>query len=164
MKEMPRCDQYKIVKTVFLADRIHLNQFGRPITFDNQWALRWGPVPSYTYDLIRNHEQLLKDIGLDAFPWTVEARGNIRYYTPTTEPDYDVLSKSDVLILDQVIARIKPLSFTQVHDLARNDKSYQEAWNKRGQRQALPMRFDLLIEEQDQEIIEEICMDMELAK
>ncbi len=39
-------EQYDILKTLFLADKSHLNKFGRPVTFDNYFAMRAGPVPS----------------------------------------------------------------------------------------------------------------------
>ena len=35
--------QYDILKALFLADRAHLNKFGRPITFDNYVAMKDVP-------------------------------------------------------------------------------------------------------------------------
>lgn len=45
--------QYEIVKSLFLADRTHLNTYGRPITFDNYVAMEHGPVPSLAYDALK---------------------------------------------------------------------------------------------------------------
>ena len=45
--------QYDIVKSVFLADRSHLNKYGRPVTFDNYFAMKDGPVATLTYDLLK---------------------------------------------------------------------------------------------------------------
>ena len=164
MKEMPKCDQYKIVKTVFLADREHLNVFGRPITFDTQWALKWGPVPSATYDLIRNKGIIVEELNLQKFPWLVKRRGKIRRYTAIRDPDYSVLSRSDITILDRIIAKLKPLSFSQVHDLAKDDPAYIEAWKRRGSGDAIAMRYDLLIDDDDLVARDEALIDLTLAR
>src|ERR1700733_613301 len=45
--------EYDIDKAVFLADVKHLNEYGRPITFDNYVAMVHGPVPSATRDILQ---------------------------------------------------------------------------------------------------------------
>jgi uncharacterized phage-associated protein len=39
------------LKLVFFADRFHLRKYGRPITNDQYWAMKLGPVPSGVKDL-----------------------------------------------------------------------------------------------------------------
>jgi len=39
------------LKLVFFADRYHLRKYGRPITNDQYWAMKLGPVPGGTKDL-----------------------------------------------------------------------------------------------------------------
>jgi len=39
------------LKLVFFADRYHLRKYGRPITNDQYWAMKMGPVPSGAKDL-----------------------------------------------------------------------------------------------------------------
>ncbi len=39
------------LKLVFFADRYHLRKYGRPITNDQYWAMKYGPVPSGVKDL-----------------------------------------------------------------------------------------------------------------
>lgn len=41
----------KALKLVFFADRYHLRKYGRPITNDQYWAMRLGPVPSSVKEL-----------------------------------------------------------------------------------------------------------------
>ena len=53
-------DQYKIAKAIFLADVSHLNQYGRPVTYDNYVAMRFGPVPSKTYELLSKSPKTLE--------------------------------------------------------------------------------------------------------
>ena len=44
-------DKLHALKLTFLADRYHLRKYGRPITNDQYWAMRLGPVPSGVKDL-----------------------------------------------------------------------------------------------------------------
>jgi hypothetical protein len=44
-------DKLHSLKLVFFADRYHLRKYGRPITNDQYWAMRLGPVPSGVKDL-----------------------------------------------------------------------------------------------------------------
>jgi uncharacterized phage-associated protein len=45
-------DKAKLMKLVYLSDRAHFIEFGVPLTGDRQYAMKWGPVPSRTLDLI----------------------------------------------------------------------------------------------------------------
>jgi len=50
-----RTENYlKIMKILYYADRESLAKTGRPITGDEVYAMRWGPVLSQTLDLIRD--------------------------------------------------------------------------------------------------------------
>jgi uncharacterized phage-associated protein len=44
-------DKLHVLKLIFFADRYHLRKYGRPITNDQYWAMRLGPVPSGVKDL-----------------------------------------------------------------------------------------------------------------
>lgn len=44
-------DKLHALKLVFFADRYHLRKFARPITNDQYWAMKFGPVPSGVKDL-----------------------------------------------------------------------------------------------------------------
>ena len=52
--------QYDIVKSLFLADKAHLNRYGRPITFDNYFAMKDGPVPNLAYNLLKRDNYSLR--------------------------------------------------------------------------------------------------------
>src|SRR5260370_34242127 len=61
--------QYDILKTIFLADKAHLNKYGRPITFDNYVAMRAGPVPSLAYDLLKEKQSKINQVRITSLPW-----------------------------------------------------------------------------------------------
>ena len=46
-----KINRLKLMKLLWLADRIHLNRYGRMILRDNYYALPHGPVPSKVMDL-----------------------------------------------------------------------------------------------------------------
>lgn len=167
MKAMPGCDQYKIGKTIFLADRHHLNLYGRPITFDNQTAMTWGPVPSFTYDMLKDGFDFGKHFMRRHAPWHVVktgAKNNISHFTATEDPDNLVLSKSDVAVLDEIIEIVRPLDFEAIHNLAKDDPAYLEAWPRRGAKKSVPMKLELMLDDQNPEAKDEVCMDVALAK
>jgi uncharacterized phage-associated protein len=45
-------DKAKLIKLIYLSDRAHFIEFGVPVTGDPQFAMKLGPVPSHTLDLI----------------------------------------------------------------------------------------------------------------
>lgn len=44
-------NKMKAIKLIFLADRLHLRKYGRPIVGDMYWAMKLGPVGSLTKDI-----------------------------------------------------------------------------------------------------------------
>ena len=41
----------KAIKLVWMADRLHLREYGRPITNDDYVAMKFGPVGSVTRNI-----------------------------------------------------------------------------------------------------------------
>ena len=52
LRNVPELSKYKIAKLIFLADKLHLVQYGRTITGDKYCAMEHGPVPSSVYALL----------------------------------------------------------------------------------------------------------------
>ena len=46
-------DIYKILKILYFADKLHLSKYGRFISGDYYIAMKHGPVPSRSYDIIK---------------------------------------------------------------------------------------------------------------
>ena len=143
--------QYDIVKSIFLADRSHLNKWGRPITFDNYFAMEHGPVPNLSYDLLKDNEYAKRRYGLDKLPWVRKAL-DARRFSFHSEGSVDVdalLSESDKEALTSALETVKILTFGQIRRLTHEDPAYVEAWREDGGRNAYPMRFELLFEGRD---------------
>ncbi len=48
-----RMDRIRLLKLLYIADRELLAEVGRPMTGDIPVAMKYGPVPSRVYDLIK---------------------------------------------------------------------------------------------------------------
>lgn len=46
----------KLVKLIYLSDRLSMERYGLPITYDDLVSMRHGPVPSRTLNLINGDE------------------------------------------------------------------------------------------------------------
>src|SRR3990167_7093267 len=47
-KKDGKINKMKAIKLIYLADRLHLRKYGRPIVGDAYWAMKLGPVGSRT--------------------------------------------------------------------------------------------------------------------
>lgn len=150
-KRSQNLSQYDIVKTLFLADKKHLNDYGRPITFDNYIALEHGPVPSLAYNLLKEDHHTLKKVG--KIPWTrKQINKNIyHYFVASNKCDFDVLSKSDADALLGALTTIKSLTFSQIRQLTHNDPAYINAWSDETGKRSYPMDLALLFDKPDPE-------------
>ena len=143
--------QYDIVKTLFLADREHLNEWGRPITYDNYKAMEHGPVPSVAYDLLKNNEFIMRKHTIDVLPWTgtpVRGGHGKREYELNSPLDQWLhpLSESDLEALERAAANVSSMTFGQIRRLTHEDPAYLDAWPNGAQKGAYDMKLGLLFE------------------
>ena len=142
--------QYDIVKSLFLADRSHLNKYGRPVTFDNYVAMKDGPVPSCAYDLLKDDPEAVRR-GNIHIPWDRSPAPHISHRAfvfdiPTDRVSVDALSPSDIEELRAALTVIKSLGFQQVRRLTHEDQAYIEAWDEEGDAKRYPMSYSLLFD------------------
>lgn len=117
-------DAHKISKILYFADREHLAKYGTTITDDKYIAMKYGPVPSNIYDIIKVvigageiiPEELVKqyferssDIEIKAIADYVE----------------DEFSSSEIECLDNSLKLYLDKSFTYLTDI-----SHDLAWNE----------------------------------
>lgn len=143
--------QYDLIKALFLADRSHLNEWGRPVTYDNYVAMNHGPVPSLAYDLLKCDEHALKTHKLDVLPWRREPLENGKFrFLPKERMEFEeFLSPSDIEALTAAIETVRELSFPQIRELTHEDPAYIEAWNRRGVAAASKMSLGLLFDDKN---------------
>ncbi|UTP39807.1 Panacea domain-containing protein [Phenylobacterium sp. LH3H17] len=150
--------QYDILKSMFFADRAHLNKYGRPITFDEYVAMPDGPVPSLAYNVLKEEPPALREVGLDAVLWKVMAGGGKKkYYSAAQrEASDEVLSESDIEELDVALTHVKRLGFAGVWRETHRDPAYMAAWRDDPERRQFPMDYALLYERPNPQAAEEL--------
>lgn len=90
----------KAVKLVWLSDRLHLRMYGRSITNDKYVAMKNGPVPSSTKDIIYKSPFFEGEV----IQYTDEYLSDVKDYSFTSlnHTDESVFSKTDLRIMDKV--------------------------------------------------------------
>jgi uncharacterized phage-associated protein len=116
---------YSVMKMMYLADKLHLERYGQFISGDSYAAMKEGPVPSCTYNMmkfLRGNES--------SFPSGEIVRAQLAYdgtsdhrITLLVEPKVDELSESDLECLGRVVELYKQFGKWGVRDM-----SHDEAW------------------------------------
>jgi uncharacterized phage-associated protein len=103
----------KLIKLLYLADRVALLKHGRPITFDWYFSMDHGPVLSFTYDKIKAQP----DPGTPSYWHEVisERQGYKISLRKQTAPK-DQLSTAEESVLDDVFTRFGQMNEWQLRD------------------------------------------------
>lgn len=151
--------QYDILKSLFFADRSHLNRYRRPITFDQYHALPDGPVPSLSYDVLKEAFHAFHAVDLDDPLWQTEpATGrSTRFFGAERDSSEDILSESDIEELDAAQDLVRKLGFTGVWQKTHEDPAYQKAWAQRGDAKRFPMEYEDLLDRPDPKLIADLA-------
>lgn len=129
-------EMYTVMKMMYIADKMHLERFGRFISGDSYVAMKQGPVPSATYNMIKH---VRGEGGLEEFAC---AKAYLGYKDHCIQlrarPDYDELSASDIECLQEVARAYSTVGKWSVRDMSHDD-AWEGAWRRRFFRKAIPM-------------------------
>lgn len=158
--QKPGIDHYHACKLIYLADREHLNRYGRPVVSDRHLAMRWGPVASKSLELIKQERQAMSAAKITELPFKTEKVEKAYILSePKREVDKSLFSKSDIKILDEVIRDYANLTMGTLHDITAEHPAYKTAWESKsifsGQAE---MPYETILDESDQKA--EILEDM----
>lgn len=162
-KDVPALDVYKLCKLLFLADKYHLVKYARPITGDTYSAMRYGPIPSKTYDLLKAFargdldnalvKRLSEAIELDHRYQHPRLKAKVAYAT-------EVLSKSDLMALDHIIELFGTKTFAELRALTHEMPAYRKAWDEKpDHKNSEIMAFEDFFEE-DSEALQGVRAEM----
>lgn len=165
----PGADKYQAVKFFYLADREHFRRYGRPITFEDYYAMWYGPVASNALDFIHQNKKLMERAGLESLPFELEA-GTVKMKSgkttdtifirkPLREVNRDLFSKSDLQVFDEIIDRYKNASFDDLYNETHGHYAYKHAWeNKSHGAERAEMYYDEMVEDKARraELVEDI--------
>ena len=135
---------YPVMKMLYLADKLHLERYGRFIAGDTYSAMEKGPVPSQTYDLVKHLQGRQSVEEAELFDQYL-AYGENHQLTLKQSPDLDELSDSEVECLREVVEIYKRLGKWAVRDLS-HDEAWKKAWGSRYFAKSIPMGMAAIAE------------------
>lgn len=121
----PIRDIYHVLKVLYFSDKAHLERYGRFICGDSYVAMKSGPVPSGTYDIIKD----IRGDGIHSFAeharhaFTLQDELEI---SPLRGADLAFFSESDIECLDESIEKYGSLSGAELKKLS-HDEAYNAA-------------------------------------
>lgn len=132
-------DCHRVAKVLYLADKLHLERYGFPITGDKYIKMCYGPVPSVTYDAIKSlagkshskHSETAQLVAKE-LSGALIVKGNS--LEATREADVGELSQSMTDCLDEIIGQYDTLSFDTITDI-----THDAAWNKAAMHKEIPI-------------------------
>lgn len=143
-------DAMKSAKLLFFADKRHLLKYGRPILGDEYYCMPHGPVPTRSLNMIQDafspnpsgdSEHMDEYLGVDR---------NKRYpsFTPKKAPDLDVLSTSDLEILEEIASEYGAKDAWQLRELSHLDPTVKLADEQRlaSSKGSVPIPFNLFFD------------------
>ena len=129
---LPRLTVHQACKLLYLAEKQHIERYGRLFLKDDFIAMPYGPVPSRVYDLMkaargegRHHQVTQEDV--DYFAERLVVHGNS--IAARCEPDLGELSESAIKCLEDVIMRYGDWDFEARTEVS-HDAAWQATWDK----------------------------------
>ncbi len=129
----------KLMKLLFYTDKYHLENFGRAVFGDAYYKLPQGPVPTITLNVINSLNESEKDDFSEygevfsKYVKTEETEQPHRYkamkFIPQSEFNEKLFSKSELKVMDDVIAKFKDYTARQISDESHETPEYQEAYD-----------------------------------
>lgn len=114
-------DMYLTLKTLYVADKYHLERYGRFIFGDWYSAMGYGPVGSHAYDVVKFARGDHAACVVSGVKEALAVDGNT--LNARRDPDPSLLSESDIECLQEAVNNYGALTFDEA-----KDESHDEAW------------------------------------
>lgn len=153
--------EYDIDKSIFVADVTHLNKYGRPITFDNFVAMKDGPVPSTTRDVLQPSFKGRPHYNEEWPPWDrvpspSDGSRAHKFINPKREANLRALSKTDTEELIQALLLVKSKGFHGTKKWTHEHPAYMDVWPKTATGGRYWMDYEKLLEQPDSETVDDL--------
>ena len=109
-------NKMKAIKLIFLADRLHLRKYGRPIIGDTYWAMKLGPVGSLALN-IAGLDRAPADALSYARKYIKPTNDKKRHFSSQKPVDMNVFSKTDVECLEAVYEKFSDKDQFELKDI-----------------------------------------------
>jgi len=118
----PNSTKMTICKQLYYADKEHLVKFGRPIIGDHYHKLPHGPIPTRGLDILRKRSSG-RDVAL--LEKYVTVIGDSVH--PRQTPNRKVFSKSDIEVLDRIVAQFGRMSAAQLRRKSQAEAPWRDS-------------------------------------
>jgi len=125
VKKDGRINKMKAIKLIFLADKLHLRKYGRPIIGDFYLAMKYGPVGSQTKNVAELSDRLPKEITTYVRKY-IKPTSDKNTFSSLNSADLNIFSKTDIECLNLVY---EEFSDKDQFELAEITHKYPE-WSK----------------------------------
>jgi uncharacterized phage-associated protein len=137
-REGKRASRLRLLKLLYIADRISLAKTGSPILGSKIVAMRHGPVHSDIFDLI-------KGVHIDEPVWSRHFRNVGRDVVLEEEPEVGRLSRFEIELLNQVVDQRSDLSDWDVAEETHGFEEWQKSYPDPMENTSRPIPLELLI-------------------
>lgn len=153
-REKPDIDIYHIGKTIFYAEKLHLNRYARPLIGDAYQRGDYGPFPSTVRDIVHQKSNWLDNECIQKCVDSFNVKYGL-YATPIPKrsPDMDFFSETDIECLRNALKAVGDLPFDELKRMTHEEESFLAAINND------QLNYELLIDEDNPlraEIVEEM--------
>ena len=166
VKKDGRINKMKAIKLIFLADKLHLRKYGRPIIGDSYLAMKYGPVGSQTKNVAELADRLPKEVSIYARKY-IKPTLDKNTFNSISSVDLDLFSKTDVECLNRVY---NEFSDKDQFELAEITHKFPE-WYKykkildSGKKKSVEMNYDdFFLDADDEKIFSQDKKVLTLAK
>ncbi|WP_292141484.1 Panacea domain-containing protein [Mesorhizobium sp.] len=146
-QQMPGVGRFHASKALYFAELEHLRNYGRPIVGDRYVAMDNGPVPSFSYDVLKGN-LVGADKELVEGALEIDTRWRHPKYKAARTPNLELFSQSDLECLRSGIEHVNGKSFGSI-----SDETHQHPGWKNADLNSL-MSFDDMLEGADPAIVE----------
>jgi uncharacterized phage-associated protein len=123
---------HEVLKLRYFADKLHLAKYGWLASGDDYVAMKFGPVGSGTYNLLRaargDQSGWIHPLFSDLVRDTLAIGEGGRSVVALREPDRSKLSEAELLCLDEALREYGNMAFLQRTELS-HDAAWKEAWD-----------------------------------
>jgi uncharacterized phage-associated protein len=114
---------YETLKLIYIADKCHLERYGRFIFGDVYAALEHGPVGSDAYDAMKQARGTRSTSRAPSIVDAIKVDPKTQKITVLREPNLDELSATDIECLDEAISKYGRWDFARLKKLT-HDAAY----------------------------------------
>ena len=118
----------QLATIMFLADKAHLDAYGRPVFFDNYVAAKNGPEGVAAMEMLDSSYDWTS-IGSESAPWTIEDAEGQSFPRPARSPNMRRLSETDVEALESALGMVANLDTDQIRLFTHRGQAYAAAWD-----------------------------------